>query len=116
VIRNKDNQPLSITGISTSYIYREAVFQAEAGKKYKLYYGNPKAKWPQYYLEKYFQYLDIEKAQTARLSTEQNNPAFVPEKEPEKPLSERIPYLFSSALIIFSLILLLLAYNFLKKK
>jgi hypothetical protein len=116
VIRNKDNQPLSITGISTSYIYREAVFQAEAGKKYKLFYGNPKAKWPQYDLEKYFQYLDIEKAQTARLSAEQNNPAFVPEKELEKPLSERIPYLFSSALIIFSLILLLLAYNFLKKK
>ena len=116
IIQNKDNRPINIEGLTSFSIYREVIFQAESGKSYRIYYGNKKARFPEYDLENYFKYLDVENAKEAALSGQQVNSSFVPELEPEKPLSERIPYLFSFVLVIASLILLFLVFKFFQKK
>jgi hypothetical protein len=114
-ISNKDDSPLEISGLSTFSVYREIMFQMNASKNFRLFYGNQKADYPQYDLEKYFQYLEPDKAVFVKITNQKNNPGYVPEKEPEKPLSERIPYLLSGILTLASLILIFLVYKFLKK-
>jgi hypothetical protein len=114
-IVNKDNEPISVSGLSAFSVYREIIFQAKNGENYRIFYGNNKANYPQYDLEKYFQYLDMNSAKPVVLSKQNENNQYIPEKEPQKPLSERIPYLFSSVLVLVSLALLFLVYKFLKK-
>lgn len=115
-IINKDDQSLAIRDLTVFSVYRDVIFQAERGRSYKIFYGNPKAGYPEYDLDKYFQYLDAAGAQTATLSPQSENAGFIAEKEPIKPLSERVPYLFSIVLVLVSLGLLLLVYKFFKKK
>lgn len=114
IIQNKDDAPLAITGIKTFATYREVVFQVEAGREYRVYYGNKKAHAPEYDFEKYFQYLDISTASTVALSPQKNNEQYVAPIEPQKPVSERYSHLLSGALVFTGLILLLLVYKFLK--
>ncbi|MBU4375551.1 DUF3999 domain-containing protein [Patescibacteria group bacterium] len=116
IVQNKDNQPLNISSATTYSTYREIIFQTESGVDYKLYYGNNKAMFPEYDLDKYFQYLEVENATSATLSGRQINPKYVPEQEPEKPLSERIPFLLPGALIAACLILGFLVFKFFQKK
>ena len=68
-----------------------------------------------YDLEKYFQYLEPDKAMEARITNQKDNPSYIAEKEPEKPLTERIPYLLSGILTLTSLFLIFLVFKFLKK-
>jgi hypothetical protein len=114
VIQNKDDAPLEITGAQTFATYREVVFQTEPGSQYRVYYGNKKAKLPEYDFETYFQYLDTASAVTAALSPQKNNEQYVAPTEPQKPVSERYPHLLSAALVLAGLVLLLLVYKFLK--
>jgi hypothetical protein len=114
-IINKDDASLEISSLSTFSVYREIMFQSNASKRYRLFYGNQKAEYPQYDLEKYFEYLEPDKAMLARTASQKNNSGYISEKEPEKPLSERIPYLLSGILTLTSLILIFLVYRFLKK-
>jgi hypothetical protein len=115
VIKNNDDKPLAISTVKVYSIYREAAFQTEAGLSYRLYYGNPKAGFPQYDLEKYWQYLSPEQASEAGLSAQSDNDRFTPEKLPEKPMSERIPFLLPGSLGVVGLLLLGLVYRFFKK-
>ncbi|MFA5961985.1 MAG: DUF3999 family protein [Parcubacteria group bacterium] len=112
---NKDDVPLSISALRTFSIYREVIFETKATEKYRLFYGNAKANHPQYDLEKYFQYLEPDKAAQASLGGQKDSPGFVPEQEPLKPLTERIPYLLSGIMTVTSLLLIFLVYKFLKK-
>lgn len=114
-VLNKDNEPLIYKDLVTYSTYREIIFQGEISKNYKIFYGNQKTSYPEYDLEKYFQYLDVNNAQSATLSIQKNNPSYIPEKEPVKPISERIPYLFSAVLAAVSILLIFLVYRFLKK-
>ncbi len=115
VIDNQDNAPLNFAKITALATYRDLVFQAQAGSSYRLFYGNPGAKAPQYDLEKYFQYLDLNTVQNATLSAQKNNAQFIPALAPVKPFSERYATLLSVALVTMGAILLLLVYKFLKK-
>lgn len=115
VIQNKDDQPLDMGDITVLSIYREVIFNAKEGNSYKAYYGNAKANFPEYDLNKYFDYLDLKNSNGATISAQKDNPSYVPDKEPEKPLSERIPYLMPSVMVILSLALLGMVYRFLKK-
>jgi hypothetical protein len=114
VIQNKDDAPLAVTSVQTFAVYREVAFQAEAGKMYRVYYGNKNARAPEYDFEKYFQYLDTASAVTAALSPQKNNEQYIAPVEPKKPVSERYPHLLSAALVFAGLILLFLVYKFLK--
>jgi hypothetical protein len=114
-IKNNDDVPLSISGIRSFSVYREIIFQTTAKENYRLFYGNSKSGYAQYDLEKYFQYLEPDKAVQAKLSNQKNNTSYIPEKEPEKPLTEKIPYLLSTILTATSLFLIFLVFRFLKK-
>jgi len=115
VIFNNDNSPLNFSKLSAFAVYRDLVFQAQEGRSYRLFYGNPKAKAPQYDLEKYFQYLDLSTIQSTVLGGQKTNLQFVPEKEVEKPFSERYSALLSISLVTAGIILLLMVYKFFKK-
>ncbi|MFZ2193086.1 MAG: DUF3999 family protein [Candidatus Moraniibacteriota bacterium] len=114
-IANKDDAPIVVSGIDTFSIYREIIFQTKTNEQYRLFYGNKKADYPQYDLEKYFQYLEPDKAVQATLSGQKDNAGYVPEIEPVRPLTERAPYLLSGILVATSLLLILLVFKFLKK-
>lgn len=114
-IINKDDQPLAIDSLTAFSVYRDVVFQAEKNMNYRIFYGNPRANYPEYDLDKFFQYLGVENAQIADFSGQMENPNFIAEKEAVKPLSEEIPYLFPSILVLASLGLLVLVYKFFQK-
>jgi len=115
IVYNNDNAPLVISQIKAFATYRELIFQAQSANSYRLFYGNEKASPPEYDLEKYFQYLDLASAQKATLGSQKINAGFIAEKQPEKPFSEKYPYVLTGALITAGMILLLLVYKFLKK-
>ncbi|HBO16773.1 MAG: hypothetical protein UR69_C0001G0262 [Candidatus Moranbacteria bacterium GW2011_GWE2_35_2-] len=114
-VLNKDNESLNFISITAYSVYREVIFQASGSEKYRIYYGNKEAEYPQYDIEKYFQYLDVENAKLIGLSAQKENQSFIPKEVPKKPISERIPYLLSSILILSSLALLFIVYRFLRK-
>jgi hypothetical protein len=115
VIYNNDDEPLEFSKIEAFGIYKDIIFQAKGDKEYQLYYGNPKASYPKYDIDNYLKYYDLAKAQKITLGARSNNPNFVPEKEPEKPFSEKMPYFLPAALSVLGLILLFLVYKFLRK-
>lgn len=114
-IFNGDNKPISIDNISVKTILRSIVFQYGAdvtSGSYRLYYGNSKADFPQYDLDKFFSYLDTGKYFSSSLSDEQLN-SFYQEEIP--PLSERIPYLIPGILTLAILMMGLIVFKFVKK-
>ncbi len=118
IIYNYDNVPLDINKITIYSVYREIVFKAEAGGEYKVYYGNKDARWPVYDLDKYFQYLDLNNVKQVNLSDEKVNPILkmldYDKGNPEK--SEKIKNLMSISLVSASIILIILAAQFFRKK
>jgi len=114
-IYNGDNRPISITGLSVKAILRNIVFQYEPVTSYRLYYGNNQARFPEYDIEKFFAYLDTGRYTNAALSAEKKNPLFKPEIPPKLPLSERIPFLLPSVLILAVLILGFFVFRFFKQ-
>lgn len=117
VIDNQDNAPITISKVVTYSIYHEIVFEAETGKAYKVFYGNQKAKWPQYDFEKYFQYLDLSNVNQVDLSEERANPGYVDLSiAPPDPRSEKIPWLMPAALLSACAILLLMIFQFFRHK
>ncbi len=115
IVFNNDNVPLNFSKVVTFATYRDLIFQAQDGERYRLFYGNPKAQSPQYDLEKYFQYLDLTKLQNVVVGGQTINSGFVPEKEPVKPFSERYASLLSISLIAAGAVLLVMVYKFFKK-
>lgn len=117
-IFNGDNVPISIIGLSARTILRSIVFQYginTASNLYKLYYGNPKANFPEYDLEKFFPYLDTGKYFGSNLSAEQVNSDYQKETSPVPPLTERIPYLVPGVLVLAIIMMGLMVFKFIKK-
>jgi len=115
IVYNNDNAPLNFSGAKIFATHRELIFQAQADKKYELYYGNEKAASPKYDLDQYLKYFDLSSAQKISLGPQTSNSDFVLPQEPEKPFTERMPYFLPVGLTTLGLILLLLVYRFLKK-
>ncbi len=114
-IFNGDNAPIAIRGISFKTILRSIAFQYSAGERYALYYGNSKAVFPQYDLERFFSYLDTENYFSAAIDQEKQNPNFVEEVPPVPPLTERIPYLLEAVLVLVVLVMGFFIFRFMKK-
>lgn len=98
-IFNEDNPPLRVTGASASGILRRIVFPHDPARSYRLLYGNAEARYPQYDLARYFQYLELEDIPEVSLGPERPNPAFVEKIPPPPPVSERFPWLLPAALV-----------------
>jgi len=99
-IFNGDNLPLNIGRVSVSGILRKFVFEAAQGAAYKLFYGNPDARYPQYDIERYFQYLETENLPRASLGAQRENPFFEAKVTPLPPVSERYPWLLPTVLLV----------------
>ena len=102
---NRDNQPITLSDFKVLGTLRKVLFQASPGQTYNLYYGNSKARFAEYDLESYLRYLDTGDTLAAVLGVEEKNSAFVGEIPPEKPLTERYPYLLPGVLGVLVLIL-----------
>lgn len=89
-VHNEDNPPLNIQDVDVYGVSRKLLFPAKLGASYQLYYGNPDVRAPSYDLERFLQYLESEDLPAGTLGPQAENPAFV---VPQKPLSERLPWL-----------------------
>lgn len=116
VIQNKDDQALGISDVKAYSNYKEIIFTAQKDASYALYYGDQGALFPEYDLETYFQYLNIENSVSAVLSGQKDNTRYEAPKEPVKPLSERSPLFMPIALVAGCLVMLFLVLQFLRKK
>jgi hypothetical protein len=105
-IFNKDDKPINITGASVSGILRKVLFKYDPGENYKLYYGNPEARYPQYDIEALFPYLEIKDLPQAVLGAQTNNPLFEEILPPPPPFTERYSWLLIAVLVVIVLILL----------
>jgi len=85
---------------------RKLLFKYEPSKTYKLYYGNPRAHFPEYDIEALFPYLEIKELPQATLGNQIKNPLFKETLPPPPPFTERYPWLLPVVLIIVVLILL----------
>lgn len=114
-VKNHDDQPISFAGFEVVGNLRRVLFLVKAGQTYRLYYGNSRARLPEYDLQSYLQYLNTENPLGALLSFMEKNPSFVEEKAAEKPITERYPYLLSSVLGIAVLVLGTMVFKLLRQ-
>lgn len=71
VIFNYDDQPITMRGVNVSGYPRHLLFKREAGRSYRLFYGNAKAAPPRYDLEQLAAYLQPDKLPVVTLGGEQ---------------------------------------------
>lgn len=114
VVQNKDDQPIGVTGTKTFATYREVIFQAVSSEAYRIFYGNLKARAPEYDFEKYLQYLDIGNASSATLSPQKNNESYAPPTAPKPPQPDKNARFLPVMIALAGLLLLFLVYKFLK--
>ncbi len=104
-INNRDNSPKILTDFKVSGVLRKVLFQAKPDKQYRLYYGNTSARFAEYDLDSFIQYLDTTNTASGVLGPQEKNADFKGPIVPEKPLTERYPYLLAGVLGIAVLIL-----------
>ncbi len=104
-VLNADNPPLEPF---TGTVYGPAhnvIFQPQPGGTYRLAYGNPAAHTPSYELEHLLPYLVTENLPIAQLGNRSANPAFSLPPVPQKPFTERYPWLLPLALALGGLVI-----------
>ncbi len=102
---NRDDQPVNLDNFRVSGVLRKVLFEAEPNIAYRLYYGNNKARFAEYDLGAFLQYLDTSNTINGVLGAQEKNGDFKGEIAPEVPLTERYPYLLAGILGIMVLIL-----------
>ncbi len=118
-IYNANDAPVGVRGVSIKTILRSIAFQynetSVSSADYALYYGNSKALFPQYDLERFFSYLDTENYFSASLKPETQNPNFAAEVPPAPSIFERIPYLLEMVLVLVILVMGFFVFRLMKK-
>lgn len=105
-IANHDDAPLPLaSNVTFTQVVRAVVFEAESGKNYSLYYGNPKAFAPTYDLSRFFNYLDTTQLPEATLGAPEENPSYIPPAPPVVPFTERNKVLLNITLALLVLII-----------
>lgn len=110
-IINRDDRPITVSGVALFGIVRKVLFRYDPSKEYSIYAGNPNAKRPQYDIEKISQYVDAASLDRVSAGPVGENPSFVPVRLPKPPLSERSPYLLP---IVLGLVVAVLAFLLLR--
>ena len=102
---NNDDRPLAITGVTLSGTVRNIVFQYDPSEQYTVYMGNSEARRPKYDIERIRQYLDAYTLDRVGAGGVVQNADYQPVQVPKPPISERYPWLLSTALGIIVAIL-----------
>jgi len=97
---NRDNQPIEIDKGTLYGTVRKAIFPYQSGESYKLYYGNPGARYAQYDLQNYLQYFDVSARVKFSLGAQVANAQYQKPAEAQKPFSERYSWLLTTVLIL----------------
>ena len=116
-IENGDDPPLPVTRVEVQGRPRYIYFPFEAGKQYRLFYGNPDARSPHYDYATVFAKVDRRAALDTRLGEPQENPRFIATRaaKPVLPWVERNQWVLYVALIVAVIGLGLVALKALKK-
>lgn len=104
-IVNEDNPPLSIGSVEASGYLRKLIFSAQSGGDYRLYYGNSTTRAPSYEIEQLFPYLITDDLPAVTLGPHTANPEFALPPEPQKPFTERQPWLIPTVVGIAALVI-----------
>ncbi len=107
-VQNGDDTPLPLADLRLHGVNRQVVFAAEPGADYALYYGNDYAQAPVYDLAQLTQYREADNLPAAALGPQQDNPAYT---GAEAPLTERYPWLITTAVAAAALVLAVLLYG-----
>ncbi|MBI4236738.1 MAG: DUF3999 family protein, partial [Chloroflexi bacterium] len=111
-ILNEDNPPLPVSEARAYGFLRRVIFSASPGGTYRLSYGNATARQPSYELERIFPYLVTENLPAAQLGPHTANPLFT---IPQKPLTERYPWLLPTAVALAGVLIGLFLANLLRE-
>jgi hypothetical protein len=84
-IENGDDTPLPIAGVTVQGRPRYVYFPFEAGKQYRLFYGNPDARTPRYDYAAVFAKVDRRAAVETRLGEPRQNPRFIATRAAQSP-------------------------------
>jgi len=99
IVYNHDDPPLKLKGLEVWGIDKDAIFKYESGRQYALFYGNARARQPEYDIERLKGYLAVDSLSRALLGEEQANPDFRPPRD-ERPWTETRPVLFWGVLLL----------------
>jgi len=84
-IANGDDAPLAVTRISVFTRPRYVFFAFEKDQRYRLFYGSPEARPPQYDYARVFATINRQAAIEARLGSPERNPRFIATKAAQPP-------------------------------
>ncbi len=115
-IFNRDNQPIQIEKGTLYGTVRKAIFPYEVGKSYKLYYGNPGARYAQYDLNNYLQYFDASARVKFSLGNKHDNEQYKYPTGLERPFSERYSWLLTTVLVLVVLGMGFMVFRLFKKQ
>ena len=111
-VENGDDPPLPLENIALHGLARQVIFPVQPGANYALYYGNPAAQPPAYELERLAAWLETDDLPAATLGAQQDNPAFTGHR---LPLTERYPWLLTTAVAAAALVLAALLYGVIRQ-
>jgi hypothetical protein len=111
-IRNYDDEPLKIVGISGIGLVRRTVLLPRGDKPHTVYFGNPRATAPRYDLAHHIPYIETENLPRFTLGPRQGNPGYV---KPRGPWSEEHAYLLWVIMAVVIAVLGLLVFNLMRK-
>jgi hypothetical protein len=116
-IANGDDPPLPISDVAVQGRPRYVYFPFEAGKQYRLFYGNTEARAPRYDYAAVFEKVDRRAAVETRLGEPRQNPRFIATRAAESPSPwlERNQWVLYAALGSVVIALGLIALKALKK-
>ena len=84
-VENGDDPPLTGVGLTVYGRPRYVFFPFEAGRRYRVFYGNPQARSPDYDFARLFEHADRAAAVEARLGPPVANPRFIATREAGEP-------------------------------
>lgn len=109
VIQNHDDRPLDITSVTGAGLIRRVIFPVAGAMRYRVYFGNSKARTPLYDLTQRTAYIETEHLPRFTLSARKPNDKYV------ETWSEAHPYLLWVAMGIVILFLASLIFNLMRK-
>ena len=101
-VLNEDNPPLVVTRITVHSRPRYIFFPFTPGRRYRLVYGNQRARRPQYEFPKVFARMDRRSAIEARLGRPERNVRFIPTRDAvlPDPWIQRNQWILYAALVV----------------
>jgi hypothetical protein len=96
-VTNGDDPPLEVSRLTVFGRPRYVFFPFEQGQRYRLFYGNPEARPPQYEYANVFRRINRAAAIEARLDAPERNPRFIATKAAQPPS----PWLVSNQWVLY---------------